>query len=45
MWELAMQEVQLNLAISAQNTKKQSLITGSVNVHKQLLMTEIVFYC
>lgn len=39
-----MQEVQLNLAISA-HTKKQSLITGSVNVLKQLLMTEIVFYC
>lgn len=39
-----MQEVQLNLAISAR-TKKQSLITGSVNVYKQLLMTEIVFYC
>lgn len=36
-----MQEVKLNLAISAQNTKS---ITGSVSVYKQLLMTEIVFY-
>lgn len=35
-----MKEVKLNLAKSA-HTKKQSLITGNVNIYKQLLMTEI----